>query len=290
MFNSKHESEFSNSESQTFATEKVVIGEDRVSRLERFHEKQLIEERLLFLKEESIHKDDTDNYTKRVVFEGGSLGIYKPKSSSHVYCNENGDKNFHFQRERAGYLIDKYIGFDLVPPTVIRDVFGEQGSVQQYVENTQTYWNAEEEIYKQFPLEYQKLLMLDYITFNRDRNDSNLLVGEKQIHAIDNERTFEEEPPMDDSFNIPHPDVSPQRLLDQTVAQLLLDFQNDQSRKDALKMELESLLDKQTIEATFARIAILTKIIQNKEELPYFRFMGYLDKESKQRMPYSPKV
>lgn len=95
--------------------------------------------------------------------------------------------------EPRGYLREWLAGFVakamereyLVPPTVIREVDGRIGSVQQWVDG-ELAGEGENWIRKSNPDDIESLAALDYIIENRDRHKNNFLIDETgRVAAID---------------------------------------------------------------------------------------------------------
>lgn len=102
-----------------------------------------------------------------------------------------------YKFEIAAYELDKLIGLDLVPPTVEREVKGQRGSLQLWVEGTMT--EAERQKRKVAPPDREawnaqmyKVRLLHQLTFNSDRaNIRNVLIDPGfRIYAVDNSRAF----------------------------------------------------------------------------------------------------
>lgn len=97
------------------------------------------------------------------------------------------------RRERAAYLVSRYLGWDLVPPTVIRDdgPLGE-GSLQLFIHHDpeQHYFTVhadEPGTHGQL----RRLAAFDIVTNNADRKGGHVLRGsEGRIWAIDNGLCF----------------------------------------------------------------------------------------------------
>lgn len=47
-------------------------------------------------------------------------------------------KRGSIRSERAAYLVDKFLGFDLVPTTVIKTIEGKEGSFQRFIPDART--------------------------------------------------------------------------------------------------------------------------------------------------------
>ncbi len=101
-------------------------------------------------------------------------------------------KTVDFPEERAAYLVDLFLGFGLVPTTVIRELKGEIGSAQEFIPDAKmgldcSVSELSEENYID---ELMKLWVFDCIIANRDRHNGNFLVKDGKIYAIDHGRSF----------------------------------------------------------------------------------------------------
>ena len=125
---------------------------------------------------------------------GQHLGIYKPTAG------ERPLHDFPFgtlhKREYASWLLSEALGWNIVPPTVLRDGPYGEGSVQIFVPHTaefdddEDYWGAE-------TIENERMVMFDHLANNADRKLSHCLVSEHgQVFGIDHGLTFHAEPKM----------------------------------------------------------------------------------------------
>jgi len=100
-----------------------------------------------------------------------------------------GFKNF-YPREAAAYLIDRHFGFDVIPPTVIRNIPGEgPGSLRLYVDPE--LYDIASDIPKtvQEGEHYQSIAALDWLMANWDRKSQDYFYRRddpKRLVAIDN--------------------------------------------------------------------------------------------------------
>lgn len=100
-----------------------------------------------------------------------------------------------FQREAASFELSDWLGWQLVPPTVVRDdgPLGE-GSLQLFVPShfEQHYFTLREE--PEWHSVLQRLCVFDIVSNNTDRKSGHVLLGEdRQIWAIDNGLSFHRE-------------------------------------------------------------------------------------------------
>ena len=92
-------------------------------------------------------------------------------------------------REFAAYLISEELGFDCVPPTVLRDGPFGYGMVQLWIDTDEAIDLAE--LYRQDLLELRKLALFDAVINNTDRKIGHLLpISEDKIYGCDHGVTF----------------------------------------------------------------------------------------------------
>ncbi len=100
-------------------------------------------------------------------------------------------KTVDFPEERAAYLVDLFLGFGLVPTTVIRELRGEVGSVQEFISGTKSGFEFSKEVVaREYPDQLMKLWVFDLIIANKDRHSGNFLIKDGKMYAIDHGRTF----------------------------------------------------------------------------------------------------
>ncbi|MDQ3411237.1 MAG: hypothetical protein M3509_03885 [Chloroflexota bacterium] len=138
------------------------------------------------------------NYTFAVALEsaGGQsqLAIYKPcGGEAPLYDFPPGTL---YRRERAAYLFSRELGWDFVPPTVVRSGPHGIGSVQLYVkprpqtERDQQFWAGSS-------IEIERFVLFDHLTNNADRKIGHLLRDRSgKAWGIDHGLTFNEYPKL----------------------------------------------------------------------------------------------
>jgi hypothetical protein len=118
--------------------------------------------------------------------------VYKPRrGESPLWDFEWGSL---CQRETAAYLISHSLGWDLVPPTVLRDGSRGPGSVQFYVANDDDghYFTVQEDA--RFAPALRRLALFDYVINNADRKSGHCLIGDDgRLWAIDHGVCFHTE-------------------------------------------------------------------------------------------------
>lgn len=138
------------------------------------------------------------NYTFAVALEAADerdhLAIYKPKAGENpLWDFPHGTL---YLREHASYLLSRRLGWDIVPPTVIRDGPHGIGTLQLYVEpkmdrgDDYEYWSQHTEA-------IERIALFDHIANNADRKLTHCLLDEKgKVWGIDHGLTFNEDPKL----------------------------------------------------------------------------------------------
>lgn len=203
--------------------------------------------------------------------QDGPAAIFKPKSGEKPKLRANIEAGTYYQRERAAYLIDKFLDFNLVPPTVLRQIGNKIGSLQQFIPETDpNTW----EVLHQFKtsskllLETKKLWLLDFIIWNTDRYSDNILLKNNKIYAIDNGLSFNGRDfrPGHEFYN----QTIPPELIEK-FQKILADWQK---AKTAVPKMLNRLLTKKEIIACLDRLKYIGEILNRdgtiKEDLDLF--------------------
>lgn len=137
------------------------------------------------------------NHTFAVALEHNGqqhLGIYKP------VAGERPLHDFPFgtlhKREMASWLVSDALGWNIVPPTVLRDGPYGEGSLQIFVphdeerDDAEEYWGAD-------TIENERFVLFDHITNNADRKLTHCLVSESgRPFGIDHGLSFHSEPKL----------------------------------------------------------------------------------------------
>jgi hypothetical protein len=121
---------------------------------------------------------------------GEGLGIYKPlRGEQPLWDYPEGNL---YQREVAAYLTCRALGWNFVPPTVIRDGPHGVGSVQLFIEHDQrqTYFSMRE----LRAGDLRRMAVFDCVVNNGDRKGGHCLLGrDGRIWGIDHGLTFHTE-------------------------------------------------------------------------------------------------
>lgn len=112
---------------------------------------------------------------------GRSLAVYKPGRGEYpLYDFPTGTL---YRREVASWLINKLLGWNLIPPTVVAEGKFGTGSLQLFIEGHDEGEVAVDEL--------RRLALLDVILNNADRKPEHLIVGDEgKLWGIDHGLTF----------------------------------------------------------------------------------------------------
>lgn len=98
------------------------------------------------------------------------------------------------KRETAAYLISSVLGWNLVPPTVLRKGTRGVGSVQFYVEHDANAHYFTVQADARFADALRRLSLFDYVANNADRKSGHCLIGlDGRLWAIDHGICFHAE-------------------------------------------------------------------------------------------------
>jgi len=224
------------------------------------------------------------------------LAIYKPRSLEQVILGwEKIEPGTYYKHERAAYLVSHYLGLDIVPLTVIRDLGNGYGlgSIQLFIPNAKTLseWSPYKKPDKnnsksQSRIEMMATLALfDILIHETDRHSGNALFNEEfqlkeggqlecreNIYATDNGLSFGDARLRNFSIltDIGKAGWLCGEEIPQKVAEKFGNFisseQSIQNFKRVLKKE-DLLTEKESI-ALFARINYLKTLIYSKNFPP----------------------
>lgn len=140
------------------------------------------------------------NYTFAAALAGedGSrcFGVYKPRRGEVPLRDfPNGTL---YKREVAAYLLSRHLGWDMIPPTVIRD-HGPHGigSLQLYVEPRRGASGQYERLRETHRCDLQRMALFDLLANNADRKGGHCLLDVRNaVWGIDHGLTFHHVPKL----------------------------------------------------------------------------------------------
>ncbi|MGI9015871.1 MAG: SCO1664 family protein [Euzebya sp.] len=115
--------------------------------------------------------------------------IYKPGQHERPLWDFPGEL---YLREVAAYEVSEFLGWGIVPPTVVRDGPRGPGSVQLFVPHdpAEHYFTLADDDEWDVPL--AQIAVFDMVTNNADRKGGHVLrqIGQDRLYGIDNGLTF----------------------------------------------------------------------------------------------------
>jgi hypothetical protein len=137
------------------------------------------------------------NYSFAVAMAGEHvthLAIYKPRAGeAPLHDFRHGTL---YKREIASYLLSRWLGWDIVPPTIEREGPHGVGSLQLYVQPNDDI-DDPESFWGERSIDNERLVLFDHITNNADRKLSHCLLDSiGKVWGIDHGLTFNEAPKL----------------------------------------------------------------------------------------------
>ncbi len=142
--------------------------------------------------------DDSSNLALLLELVVDLYGVFKPKKSEKKNLRKDIPAGSYYLRERASYIVNAFLGFNLVPPTVIRKYQGNIGSIQEYVPGGKHVLLSPDftnPAGTEFSRNVFKLWVFDYIIWASDRQGEDLakvnaLEKNSRLVAYDNGLSF----------------------------------------------------------------------------------------------------
>lgn len=208
------------------------------------------------------------NYSFAVALEApdgrSQLAIYKPRAGeAPLYDFPDGTL---YLRELAAYLFSRWAGWDLVPPTVVRDGPHGTGSVQLYVQpngieaDRDEFWGGDH-------LDVERLVLFDHLANNADRKISHCLRDrEGKVWGIDHGLTFNREPKLRTAL---------WQFVGRPISsELLAELRRLEARSEELRAVLKGVLTRAEIDALVRRIRDMSEcgvypMLNPRRNVPY---------------------
>jgi hypothetical protein len=192
------------------------------------------------------------NYTFAALLRGEDgtccYGVYKPRRGE-VPLRDFPSGTL-YKREVAAYVFSRHLGWDLVPPTILRqDGPHGIGSLQLYVEPAIDASGQYERLRETHRYDLQRMAAFDLLSNNADRKAGHCLLDVRgRVWGIDHGLTFHTVPKLRTVIWDYCGDPIPADLVQQLAA-----FRSEPARTSALEEALEPLLAQQEMDAVFKR-------------------------------------
>lgn len=179
------------------------------------------------------------------------LAVYKPRRGE-VPLWDFPDGTL-YRREYASFLVTQSIGWDLIPPTVIRDGPYGVGTVQWYIDALPA--SSQKALRQTNEAELMRLFLFDVFANNADRKTGHCLRDRRgKLWGIDHGLTFNVVPKLRTVIWDFCGEPIPPAILAELTA-----FLADPRRTEALAAQLRELLDRGEISTFFARLERLVR-------------------------------
>lgn len=210
--------------------------------------------------------------------------------SSFVELKDDGKGVFKtelYSNERAAYLIDRFLGINLTPPTTIRDLDGETGSMQEFIPDAKMYAelrldeesNEEEHAFvEKHKEEFMRMWVFDMIIGNLDRHGGNFLFSGDDLYAIDHGHSLSK-----NEFEYFSREVNTysrsRNFLDQelpvSLVKSIKNFIENSAYQQILEDLLEELFGQEVAAICLKRTRVVGKLIVEKGKISHSDTRGY---------------
>jgi hypothetical protein len=200
------------------------------------------------------------NKPKRVTLTDGDLtvrAIWKPIQRGR---QEWGWESY--QAEVAAYKLDRFLDLGMVPPTVVRDIHGQMGSLQLWVTGFKLYEDVQDDAPEsaEWEEELSRMKLFDCLISNGDRGFRDFMVdGKWNIVLIDHSQAFLSTQELEED-----PEKLPTRF-DRELVEKIKEMESM-----SLQIRLDRLLLRPQVEAIEARrdalVEYLEKAVAEKGE------------------------
>ena len=193
----------------------------------------------------------SSNYTILTTVEEGdtrALAIYKPRRGERPLWDF--PRGTLCRREVAAFVVSSALGFDLVPPTVLRDGPYGVGSVQLFIESDESAHIFTMQKEGGYDAVLRKLVLFDCLINNADRKSGHCLKAtDGRMWAIDHGIAFHYEPKL---RTVVWDYVGERFAKDDAAA--LAQFRDRLNANDDVAQMLGDLLDKAEVRALRRRL------------------------------------
>jgi uncharacterized repeat protein (TIGR03843 family) len=183
--------------------------------------------------------------------EGEGLAVYKPRrGEAPLWDFPDGTL---YRRERAAYLVSVDLGWNFVPPTIIRDGPHGVGMVQLFIPNPprDNFFTLRDD----HADEMRRIALFDVVTNNADRKGGHCLLGaDGRVWGIDHGLTFHESNKLRTVIWDYSEDAIPPSLMED-LAGLAVRLNQSSAIRDGLR----ALLDPSEVDALRRRVETLLR-------------------------------
>jgi hypothetical protein len=254
---------YQESEDLPLASQRINLLEGPDGKPLPFQNNSEIEEFLKTAKVKSTETVETGvNQVKKILLEHNGIqmnAVYRDVNISKARMQTASGLKLNFRDncryECAAYALSKLLGLDNIPPTVVRKIGRNTGTIQIWIEQAKMESERLKEKIsppdmKRWGYQMQTMHLFDNLVANDDRNQGNLLIDEDwKVWLIDHTRAFrtESKPPRLEKI----------RYCDEEVWRNLQGLDDD-----TIKESLEEYLRNSEVQAVLKRRAVIVEHIQ----------------------------
>ncbi len=206
-----------------------------------------------------------------VKFKDGGAGVFKPEEGEDPHLRAFVEPAEFYKRERAGFLVDKFLGIGLIPTTILHTVEGRVGSMQEFIPNAKSGLEMSDEDRNGFATEFYKLGVLDFIIWNADRARYNYLATDK-VHAIDNGLSFKK-----NIMTIPESGFLMNHKAPSDLVEHINAFFEWSEGRETLRAQLAEIISEEEVSACMHRIEFIGKLLIQHGEIDEKTVQAMLD-------------
>lgn len=156
-----------------------------------------------------------------------------------------------YQAEVAAYKLDRLLELGMVPPTVVREIDGQRGSLQLWVSDCKTYEDVQDQVpgSTDWEKELSRMKLFDSLISNANRTLRDFMVdGKWQIVLIDHSQAFMSTQELDeDPHKLPtrfdRELVEKMKAIDPMSLEIRLDRLLLRQQVDAITMRRDALIE-----------------------------------------------
>ena len=191
-------------------------------------------------------------------------GVFKPGSGEKELWDSPRSNHELYKRERAAYLVNVFLGQNLIPETVIATIYGEEGSLQRFIEGAVGFRNYTGLM--AWGEQTCTMALFDYLLWNKDRQLAHILIDpEENFSLIDNGLSFDYRGERLISSNLEYFTVG--QLFPESLALGIAQLTSNSSMNEALNSALASLLPSVVLDAFHERLGFLNRMSINRERI-----------------------
>ena len=214
------------------------------------------------------------NKSKQLIDDKGNKYLWKNKSGEHTSSWRFVPPHQLYYREKAAYVVNRILGFDMVPRVRIARYKNDIGSLQNWIEDTSP---ADATLRTYSEKDIWKAGLFDLIIANNDRHSGNWLTKLNKPILIDNGFAFPSYAAKDNGRSLILSRFS-YAIWDKPIPDLFL-AKIDRLTDDEVKQKLSQYLGPKALGLMYERVDTL--LARKRAAFPKYKIIKKLDKPPK---------